>query len=336
MSHLEARPRSPAVRMHAAVRAGFVSLGASVAILALKGAAYLYTGSMALLADAAESSVNVIAASVLTISVIVARRPPDADHPYGHGKAEPLSAMVEGALVFGAALFIAVEAVRRMAVGGALGNLDLGMGIAAVAGAANAALGLYLLGVARRERSEALRADGVHVLSDTATTAASIAALFAVRLTGIPWIDPAAALVVAANLLWAGAKLVRRSLTGLLDETDFRLLERLAAVLESARRPEWCDIHQLRCRTVGRRKHVDLHLVVPRYFAIDEAHRVGDALEAALGRELEGEGDFVVHLDPCRPMHCGGCAMPDCPVRAAPLAERAKFDVPGLTEQGPV
>src|SRR5262245_31412110 len=320
----------------AAVRAGVVSLGASVAILVLKGAAYLYTGSMALLADAAESSVNVIAASVLTISVIVARRPPDADHPYGHGKAEPLSAMVEGALVFGAALFIAVEAVRRLAVGVELGNLDLGMAIAAVAGAANAALGLYLLRVARRERSEALRADGVHVLSDTATTAASLAALFAVRWTGIEWIDPAVALLVAANLLWAGGKVVRRSLTGLLDEADFGLLERIAKVLESARRPEWCDIHQLRCRTVGTRRHIDLHLVVPRYFAIDEAHRVGDALEAALGRSLEGEEDFVVHLDPCRPMHCSGCAMPDCPVRSSPLAEPVRFDVPSLTEQGPV
>jgi len=114
------------------------------------------------------------------------------------------------------------------------------------------------------------------------------------------------------------------------------LLERIAKVLESARRPEWCDIHQLRCRTVGRRRHVDLHLVVPRYFAIDEAHRVGDALEGALDRALEGEGDFVVHLDPCRPMHCSGCAMPGCPVRSSPLGERAPFDVPSLTEQGPV
>ena len=126
---------------------------------------------------------------------------------------------------------------------------------------------------------------------------------------------------MAANLLWAGAKLVRRSLTGLLDETDFRLLERLAEVLESARRPEWCDIHQLRCRTVGQRKNVDLHLVVPRYFAMDEAHRVGDALEAALDHALEGEGDFVVHLDPCRPMHCSGCAMAGLP-RARRTARR--------------
>ena len=155
------------------------------------------------------------------------------------------------------------------------------------------------------------------MLSDTATTVASIAALVAVQWTGIVAIDPLVALVVAANLLWAGARSCGARSRGCSTRRTSALLERIAKVLESARRPEWCDIHQLRCRTVGRRKHIDLHLVVPRYFAMDEAHRVGDALEAALGRVLEGEGDFVVHLDPCRPMHCSGCAMADCPVRVA-------------------
>lgn len=319
-----------------AVRAGFVSLGASIVILAAKLAAYLYTGSMALLADAAESSVNVIAASVMTFSVAVSRRPPDADHPYGHGKAEPLSAAVEGSLIAGAALFIAVEAVRRLVVGSELGHLGVGMAISAAAGAANLVLGLYLLGVGRREKSEALRADGVHVLSDTVTTVASIAALIAVQLSGVVLIDPAVALIVAVNLAWAGARVVRRSLTGLLDEADFGLLVRLANALESARRPEWCDIHQLRSRMAGRRRHVDLHLVVPRYFTMDEAHRVEDGLEAALLKAVEGDEDFVVHIDPCRPSHCAGCAMPDCPVRAAPASKRALFDVEHLTQLGQI
>lgn len=323
-------------RRSPAVQAGFVSLGASIVILTGKVAAYLYTGSMALLADAAESTVNVMAAVVMTYSVVVSRRPADADHPYGHGKAEPLSAAVEGALVGGAAAFIAVEGVRRLIAPSEIGHVGVGMAISALAGLANLALGVYLLAVGRRERSEALRADGVHVLSDTATTAASIGALVAVQWTGIVTIDPLVALLVAANLLWAGWKVVRRSLTGLLDEADFGLLERIAKVLESARRPEWCDIHQLRSRHAGQRRHVDLHLVVPRYFAMDEAHRVGDALEAALDRALEGEGDFIVHLDPCRPLHCSGCAMPGCPVRSAPLGARAPFDVSHLTEQGPV
>src|SRR5512145_290861 len=154
---------------HPAVRAGAVSLVAGIAIFAAKLAAYLYTGSMALLADAAESTVNVVAAAVLTYSVAVARRPPDAGHPYGHGKAEPLSAMAEGALISGAALFIGVEAVRRILTGQALEHTGAGMLIAGAAGLANLALGAYLLAMGRREHSEALRADGIHVLTDTIT-----------------------------------------------------------------------------------------------------------------------------------------------------------------------
>ena len=319
-----------------AVRAGAISLAASVLILGAKLAAYLYTGSMALLADAAESSVNVVAAAVMTFSVAVSRRPPDAGHPYGHGKAEPLSAAVEGALVGGAALFIAVEAVRRLVVGSALEHLGLGMAISVVAALANLGLGVYLLAVGRRERSEALHADGLHVLSDTITTAASLAALVAVQLTGYAVIDPLVALVVGVNLLWAGWRVVRRSLTGLLDEADFALLERIAKALEAARRPQWCDIHQLRGRRVGRLTHIDLHLVVPRYLALDEGHRIGDALEADVARAMDDDCDFVVHLDPCRRVHCPGCTVADCPVRAAAPGKPVEFDLAHLTAPGPV
>ena len=329
---------SPAgrVSMDPSLRAGVISLAASVAILALKASAYLYTGSMALLADAAESVVNVIAAALVTYSVMVSRRPPDADHPYGHGKAEPISALVEGAMIFAAALVIAIEAVRRIVTEPALQHLGGGIAISATAGAANLVLGLYLLGVGRRERSEALRADGIHVLTDTVTTAAGIAALAAVHFTGFVLIDPIAALLVSGNILWAGAAVVRRSLTGLLDEADFSLLVRLGERIEAVRRPEWCDIHQLRSRTAGGRTHVDLHLVVPRYFSMDEAHRSGDTLEAELGKAFEGEADFVVHLDPCRPLHCSGCAMPACPVRAAALSKPVEFSAEHLTLPGQI
>jgi len=321
---------------HPSVRAGVISLAASVVILALKASAYLYTGSMALLADAAESVVNVIAAGLVTYSVAVSRRPPDADHPYGHGKAETLSAMVEGGLIFGAALLIVIEAVRRIITGPVLQHLGAGIAVSALAGFANLALGLYLLGVGRREHSEALRADGVHVLSDTFTTAAGIAALAAVSLTGYVLLDPIVALLAAANILWAGAAVVRGSLTGLLDEADFSLLVRLGERIEAVRRPEWCDIHQLRSRASGRRSHVDLHLVVPRYFTMDDAHRSGDLLEVDLGQSFEGEADFIVHLDPCRPSHCSGCTMPACELRVFALEKPVEFTADHLTLPGQI
>jgi cation diffusion facilitator family transporter len=205
-----------------------------------------------------------------------------------------------------------------------------------VAGLANLLLGLYLLGVARRERSEALRADGIHVLTDTVTTAGGIAALAAVYFTGQVLIDPIAALLVAGNILWAGAVVVRRSLTGLLDEADFSLLVRLGERIEAVRRPEWCDIHQLRSRASGKHHHVDLHLVVPRYFTMDDAHRSGDVLEIELAHAFEGEADFVVHLDPCRPLHCSGCAMPACAMRGAPLEKPVAFTAEHLTRPGQI
>jgi len=324
------------ISTHPSVRAGVISLVASVAILALKAAAYLYTGSMALLADAGESVVNVIAAALVTYSVAVSRRPPDADHPYGHGKAETLSAMVEGSLIFAAAVVIAIEAARRIVTGPVLQNLGGGIAVSAVAGLANLALGMYLLGVGRREQSEALRADGIHVLADTVTTAAGIAALAVVHFTGYVLLDPIAALLVAGNILWAGGAVVRRSLTGLLDEADFSLLVRLGERIEAVRRPEWCDIHQLRSRASGKRTHVDLHLVVPRYFTMDDAHRSGDVLEVELGQAFEGEADFVVHLDPCRPSHCSGCAMPACQLRADVFEKPVGFSADHLTLPGQI
>lgn len=319
-----------------AVRAGVISLVASIAILGLKSSAYAYTGSMALLADAGESVVNVIAAALVTYSVAVSRRPPDAGHPYGHGKAETLSAMIEGAMIFAAALLIAIESVRRIVSGPVLEHIGIGVGISAVAGIANLALGMYLLGVARRVHSQALRADGIHVLVDTVTTAGGIAALVAVHFTGFVLLDPIAALLVAGNILWAGGKVVRRSLTGLLDEADFSLLVRLAERIEAVRRPEWCDIHQLRSRASGNRSHVDLHLVVPRYFTMDDAHRSGDLLEVELGQSFESEAEFIVHLDPCRPSNCSGCTMLACELRVAALEKPTEFTAHHLTLAGQI
>ncbi len=317
------------------VRAGVISLLASVGILGVKVLAWSLTGSTVLLADALESIVNVVAAGLVAYTVAVSARPPDEDHPYGHGKAETLSAMIEGSLILAAAVWIAVEALRRLFVGPELSRITEGILISAGAGLANLGLGLYLLRVAAREHSEALRADGIHLLTDTVTTAGGIVALLGVRLTGWTLLDPLVALLLAGNIVVAGARVVRRALVGLLDEADFDLLVRLAQRLEQARVPDWCEIHQLRSRAVGSLRHIDLHLVVPRYFSLEEAHRSGDQLEHVLLDVLEGRGDVVVHLDPCRPQHCVGCAVSECPIRSEPGATRS-FDVASITREGSI
>ncbi len=318
------------------IRAGLLSISVGILILAAKAVAALVTDSTALLADASESIVNVIAAAMVTYSVAVAARPADDDHPYGHGKAEFVSAAVEGLLILIAASVIVVSAVSEIIEGPELKRLGLGMLIAGGAGIGNLWLGLHLLKIGKEHSSDAIRADGQHILTDVWTTVGSIIGLIAVQLTGIALIDPIIALLVAANILWTGYRLVREALGGLLDEEDFELLPKLAAIVDRARKPEWIDIHQMRTRRVGASRHVDLHFVVPRFFTIDDAHQIGDALESTLLDGLDAPGDVVVHIDPCMPTHCVGCAMVDCKVRSEPMQRQTVFDVDSLTKPGMV
>ena len=320
----------------AAVRAGAISVGAGVVILAIKFYAWFLTGATVLLADAAESIVNVIAAAMATFSVAVSARPADEDHPYGHGKAEPLSAAVEGTMIVIAATVIVITAVRHIIMGPELQQLGTGIVVSALAGLGNLALGLYLVRVGRREGSEAIHADGTHILTDVITTAGGVAALIAVRLTGIGLLDPLVALVVAANILLTGWRVVRRALGGLLDEADFEVMSQIAQHLEGMRPPEWIEIHELRARRAGADHQVDLHLTVPRYLSIEHAHLTGDTLEKSLRMFLGERGGAVVHLDPCQPRHCTSCTMENCPVRSSEFAQRPVFEVTSLTKLGTI
>jgi cation diffusion facilitator family transporter len=327
------RPRRE-VTERLAVRAGLVSVVAGALIMLAKFIGWAVTGSSAVFADAAESIVNVMAAAVATWSVAVSSRPADADHPYGHGKAESASAAVEGGLIMVAATLIAVDAVGDLLLGPALRQIGVGIAISAATALANLGLGLWLVRVGRRAGSEAIEADGVHVMTDVVTTAGTLVALLAVKFTGIALIDPLAALAVAANIVWTGSRVIRRALATLLDEADFSLLGRIVAALEQQRRPEWVEIHQLRAQVSGPFTHLDLHLIVPRYFTIEQAHLIGDDLERRLLEAQPGGAESVVHLDPCTPRHCPACSMADCPVRAVPCSAPFEWSVESLTRRG--
>jgi cation diffusion facilitator family transporter len=330
----EQHPAAP--RMRLALRAGIISLVGGAAILGVKFVAWFVTGSTAVLADAAEQCVNVVASMLVVFSVAVASRPPDADHPYGHGKAEFLSAAVEGGMIVVAGTFILIEAIRQMVIGPELHRVGTGILIAGAGGIANLTLGLYLVRVGRRERSSAVEADGVHCLSDVWITVGSVAALVGVRFTGWVYLDPLVALVVGVHVLRMGSKVVRRALGGLLDKADFGLLESIAEHLEKIRRPEWVEIHQLRTWSSGWVTHLDLHLTVPRYFSIADAHREADELEAELLQAVAGPGDVVVHIDPCLPDQCSACTVSECPVRGEALEKRLEFSVDKLTRAGTI
>jgi len=307
------------------IRAGWVSLVAGTVICAGKFTLAELTLSTALFSDALESVVNVVAAGLLLFSMKVAARPPDADHPYGHGKVEFFSAGVEGALIAVAAVLILVEAVRELIAGPQIERLDLGILAGIGLAGANALVGVYLVHTGRRTHSLALEADGRHVLTDVFTTVGVVAGLVLVRLTGIVALDPLMAILVALSILRTGARLLRDAVGGLMDEADEPLLAGICDALEDAREPGWIDVHGLRVFRSGATHHVDFHLAVPRYFDADRLHEMNDRLEGLVDGAIPGASELIVHFDPCRPRQCGVCAMEACPVRAAPYSAREPF-----------
>jgi cation diffusion facilitator family transporter len=304
------------------MRAGRISLAVGLLVLATKVSAYLLTGSAAIFSDASESVVNVAAAALLIWSLAVAARPADRDHPYGHGKVEFFTAGIEGGLIGVAAVMIAIHAGRELVVGVAPQQLDLGMLLLVGGGGLNAALGIYLMRVGRKTGSLALVADARHVLADVWTSVGVLAGLAAVWFTGWTIIDPLIALAVAVWILREAVGLARRAVEGLMDAADEPLLDLLAASLERERPPEWIDVHGMRAWRSGAELHVDLHMVVPRYWNADGLHAIHETIAARLVAVEHGAGDAVVHFDPCRPRHCAGCTMADCPVRDQPCTTR--------------
>lgn len=321
-------------------RAAWISAIASILIFLLKAGAYKLTGSAAILSDALESTVNVLASLVALAVIRVAARPADDDHPYGHGKAEFFSSAFEGGMIFFAALMIIVQSVRALIFQQPAQQLEQGMIVVAIAAILNLFLGLYLKNVGKKYQSDALRASGAHVLSDVWTTAGVIVGLGLVLVTKLDWLDPAIAILVGLQLAYSGFKIVRESMGGLMDEQDLGVIQDLAQALEKNRRPGIINIHKLRVIRAGRFHHVDAHLVVPEYWDVAHTHDVTEGFEEGVVRDYEFDGELAFHLDPCKKSYCSVCEVADCPIRVQPFVEREAFtlksltDDPGPTNQG--
>ncbi len=311
--------------------AATVSFYGGIFVLLGKALAYHLTGSTAVLSDALESIVNVVAAAFLLYSIRLATRPADRNHPYGHGKIEFFSAGVEGTLIALAAAFILFRAISDMISGPELHRIGEGMLVLAFFGMINAGIGLHLVRVGKKLDSLALRADGMHLLTDVLTTIGVLVGLLAVKITGWTYLDPIAALVVALNILRIGWALSREAVSGLMDEADEALLSRITEALETQRDAWSIDVHTLRAWRSGSTRHVDFHMAVPRYFDAERLHEVDETLGASLFDEEEIRGDMMLHFDPCRPRHCSGCAMEDCPVRGSKFRARVAYSVAQVT-----
>ena len=279
-------------------RAMRLSLGVGLIMLLGKWYAYSITGSAAILSDAAESVVHVIAVGFATFSLWLSRRPPDQSHPYGHEKISFFSAGIEGSLIVLAAVVIIYEAIVKWLAGLYLENLGTGTLFVAGAALTNAALGAYLVMQGKKHGSLILIANGKHVLTDSWTSFGVILGLVLTMWSGWLPFDPLLAIFVAANILWSGSKLVRQSVGGLMDEGNPELEKDLRAVLEKEVRARNLRYHELRYRNSGTSLWVEFHLLFPRETSLEQAHWRATEIEAALKRSIRQPTRIVTHLEP--------------------------------------
>lgn len=275
-----------------------LSLAVGALMLVGKSYAYLITDSAAILSDAAESVVHVLAVSFAAFSLWLSFKPPDRDHPYGHDKVSFFSAGIEGALIVVAALFIIIESVLKWVRGLRLENLDEGTLMVAGAGAVNAALGGYLVWKGRKHDSLILIANGKHVLTDSWTSFGVVAGLVLVMLTDWLPFDPILAILVAFNILWSGGKLIRLSVGGLMDEVDPSIDRQVRAILDAETRRRSLGYHELRHRRSGTTVWIDFHLLFPTGTSLEDAHEQTTEIEALIHRSLPMPCTVTTHMEP--------------------------------------
>ena len=314
------------------ITAGVVSLVVGSVLLGAKYLAYQLTGSTAILSDAMESIVNVVAAVFALGGLVFAGRPADRNHPYGHGKIEFFSAAFEGGMIAFAAVMIVYQAGTSLLHGVEVRQLDTGLLITAGAGLANLALGGFLVRTGQRSNSLTLVADGKHVLSDFWTSLGVVIGLLLVRMTGVVWLDPLVAAIVGVNLAFTGSRLVRHAAGGLLDEEDTQLVHKLLEALNASLVPGIIRVHNLRAIRSGRFSHIDAHLVVPEFWSVESAHDAADAFERQVISACGIEGEIVFHTDPCRRLYCARCDIADCPIRVEPFRARTALTVEEIVQ----
>lgn len=276
----------------------WLSIAAAVATIVLKVLAAALTGSVGFLSDALESGVNLVAAVVGLVALRVAARPADATHHFGHGKAEYVSALVEGAMIFVAAALIIWSAIQRLFDPQPLEQVGLGLVLTTAAALLNLVVGLVLIRAGKRHRSVTLQADGQHLLTDVWTSIGVLVGIAAVAATGWYWLDPVIALLVGANILWTGYRLLKKSLSGLLSAAlPDDELKTVRAVLEDFQAEHDAIFASPRTVESGRDRYIYLVMGVPETWTIAEAHEMTDRLEERIAEALPGAGTFI-HVEP--------------------------------------
>ncbi|HWV68634.1 cation diffusion facilitator family transporter [Chitinophaga sp.] len=299
------------------LRVILVSLIVSFILTAAKFSAYFMTHSVAILSDALESIINVVAGGFACYSIYLAGMPKDANHPYGHGKVEFFSIGFEGAMIFIAGILILVKAIQYFIMPRELHQIENGLWVLGATTVANLLLGMYLVRSGRRLSSITISGNGQHIMTDVYSSAGLIAALIVIHFTGWTWLDPAVSLVMGVLILAKGYQLMRRSISGLMDETDMKIVDKVITILSAHRRENWIDVHNMRVQQYGNNYHIDCHVTLPYYLELNDAHDEMKKIEQLVNAGFpDSEVEFFIHMDPCIPSCCHYCLKAACPVRS--------------------
>lgn len=303
----------------------------SVVLLTVKMVAYYLTHSVAILTDALEGIVNVVAGFVGLYSLVLSAKPRDADHPYGHGKIEFLSAALEGSMIAVAAVLIFYKSINNLITPEPIHQIDWGILLISSTAIVNYIVGSRCVSIGEKNKSIALIASGKHLQSDTYSTLGILVGLTLIYFTDILWLDSVVAMLISGLILYSSYKIIRPSIAGIMDETDQDLLTQMVDVLNKNRRENWIDLHNLRIIKYGSILHLDCHLTVPWYLNVHEAHDEIDVLAKLVRTEFGESLELFVHSDGCLDFSCRICDKQDCPVRKHGLEKKILWTVKNIS-----
>ena len=302
----------------------------SILLFLVKITAYYITSSVSILSDALESIVNVIAGFIGLYSFYIAAKPKDENHPYGHGKAEFVSAAAEGSLVIAAGIIIIYETVQNILQNTQIKSLDHGIWLIASTAVLNYVAGAYCIRMGKKNGSLALESSGKHLQIDTYSTAGVLLSIALIYFTKIYWLDKAIAIVLSVWIMYNGYTILRKSLAGIMDEADMVLLNEFINELNKHKKVNWVDLHNLRVIKYGALLHIDCHLTLPWYMNIHEAHVEIDALSDLIKNKFGDTIELFVHTDGCLDFSCAICTKTDCSVRKHPFQQQLIWTLDNL------
>lgn len=303
----------------------------SIVLLIAKAFAWYITGSVAILTDAFESIVNVVAGLIGVYSLYVSSKPRDKDHPYGHGKAEFISAAIEGSLIAIAGFIIIYEAINNLIHPHNIQQLDYGIILVAITGVINYFAGGVCIKTGKKNNSLALISSGKHLQTDTWSTLGIALGLILILVTKLVWIDSAVAILFSLFIIFTGYRILRSSVAGIMDEADTELLKKMVQTLNENRRVNWIDLHNLRVIKYGSTIHIDCHLTVPWYLNVHQAHEEIDALSNLVKQEFGESVELFVHSDGCLEFSCRICSKFECTVRQHAFEKKIEWTMENIS-----